>query len=412
VSSPIEAWTGQRTGLGANLSAETLHHWQKARLRETVAYAHAHSRFYGARLRGTEESLEDLPFTWPSDLARDPLSFLCVSQSDVARVTTSGSTGEKKRIFFTSNDLERTVDFFAVGMGPLVRPGQSTLILMGGDTEHSIARLLQTALARFEVQGRIGAPGWDAGETLEAARTAHCLVGLPAELLYLCRRDGSLRPQSVLLSADYVPPCVVDSLRETWHCQVFTHFGMTETGFGCAVQCACGAGHHLRHPDLLLEIVDPETGQCLPPGECGEIVLTLLRSEAMPLLRYRTGDLSRMTCEPCGCGGLLPRLGGVAGRRENTLPLGNGETLSIHQLDDLVFALPSVRAFEARLGREGGRPTLLLTVEALGELDTKALAAQLPNILNLQVRYGGVNPFSRRGKRCIHVDRAAEGDRP
>lgn len=412
MSSPLEAWTGQRTGLGADLSAATLHHWQQARLRETIAYAHAHSRFYGALLRGTEGNLEDLPFTWPSDLARDPLAFLCVSQGDVARVTTSGSTGEKKRIFFTSNDLERTMDFFAVGMGPLVHAGQNTLILMGGDTDHSIARLLQTALAHLEVTGRIGAPGWGAEETLDAARTAHCLVGLPAELLYLCRMDPNLRPENVLLSADYVPPCVVDSLRETWHCRVFTHFGMTETGFGCAVQCVCGAGHHLRHPDLLLEIVDPGTGTRLPPGQRGEIVLTLLRNEAMPLLRYRTGDLSRMTCEPCGCGGLLPRLGRVEGRRENALPLGNGQTLSIHQLDDLVFALPPVRAFEARLGREGGRPTLFLTVEALGELDTKALAAQLPSILNLQVRYAEVSPFSRRGKRCIHVDRAAEGDMP
>ncbi len=412
MSSPIEAWTGQRTGLGADLSAAKLQHWQQARLRETVAYAHTHSRFYGARLSGTEANLEDLPFTWPADLARDPLAFLCVSQRDVARVTTSGSTGEKKRVFFTSNDLERTVDFFAVGMGPLVRRGQETLILMGGDTEHSIARLLQTALARLDVKGRIGLPDWGVRETLAAARTAHCLVGLPAEILYLCRTDATLRPESVLLSADYVPPCVVASLREAWHCRVFTHFGMTETGFGCAVQCACGAGHHLRHPDLLLEIIDPETGQRLPPGERGEIVITLLQSEAMPLLRYRTGDLARMVCKPCLCGGLLPRLGRVEGRRENALPLGNGQTLSIHQLDDLVFALPAVRAFEARLNREGGQSTLFLTVEADQHLDQEALATRLPSTLGLRMHYAKVSPFSRRGKRRIHVDGATKGDTP
>jgi phenylacetate-coenzyme A ligase PaaK-like adenylate-forming protein len=329
-----------------------------------------------------------------------------VPQGEVARVTTlstSGSTGERKRVFFTGKDLERTVDFFACGMGPLVRAGQDTLILLGGDTEHSIARLLRTALTRLGVTGRIGAPGWSAQETLAAARTAHCLVGLPAEMLYLCRLDRSLRPESVLLSADYVPISVVGSLEDAWKCRVFSHFGMTETGFGCAVQCASGEGHHLRDPDLLLEIVDPVTGRQLAPGLRGELVLTLLRSEAMPLLRYRTGDLARLVTEPCACGGLLPRLGRVEGRRESELPLGNGRALSIHELDELLFALPNVRGFEATLCQREGRNTLFLTVEADGLLDHAALTAGLSRELVVQFRYAEVSPFSRKGKRRIHA---------
>lgn len=387
--------------------------WQLARLRETLGQVQAHSPFYAERLRGIDgesilsfEDLARLPFTLPSDLTRDPLAFLCIPQSDVARVTTlttSGSTGAKKRIFFSGNDLERTVDFFACGMRDLVREGQDTLILMGHDTEHSIARLLQTGLARIGVKGRIGLSTWKAQEALEAARTADCLVGLPAEILYLCRMDKNLRPESVLLSADFVPVCVIESLQARWHCKVFTHFGLTETGFGCAVQCTAGEGHHLRDADLLIEICDPETGRQLPPRMRGEIVITLLRNEAMPLLRYRTGDLSCLLPEPCACGGILPRLGRVEGRRENELLAGPGGTLSIHRLDELIFAQHEVRAYEAALDFEGRQATLCLTVEADGQLEQETLLANLPKGLALHVRYAGTSPFSNRAKRRIHT---------
>jgi phenylacetate-CoA ligase len=404
---PIEAWTLRSTG---SSDAAGLRTWQLSRLAETVAYAQTHSRFYRERLGGFDGRLESLPFTEPADLARDPLAFLCVPQREIARVTTlttSGSTGETKRIFFTRADLERTVDFFALGMGMLVREEQDTLILLGADTECSIARLLQTAIGRLGVHGRIGSLAWGAGETLAAARTADCIVGLPAELLYLCRLDGSLRPATVLLSADFVPECVIATLRERWGCRVFTHFGMTETGYGCAVQCEAGEGHHVRHPELMLEILDPVTGEPLPPGERGELVLTLLASEAMPLLRYRTGDIASLLPGPCPCGGILPRLGRVEGRWKNDLPLNQGQALSIHQLDELLFAVPALRGFEAGLRREGDRNTLFLTIEADGVLEEDALAAQLPTALDLQVRYADASPFSRKGKRRIHADGGA-----
>ena len=402
----MERWTLSQLDLGEP-SAAGLAAWQRARLAETVDYARERSRFYRERVQGFDGGLESLPFTQPSDLAADPLAFLCVPQREIARVTTlttSGSMGERKRVCFTGIDLERTRAFFAAGMSMLVRPGQDTLILLGSDTEHSIARLLQEALARLGVQGRIGSLAWDARATLAAARSAHCLVGLPAELFYLCRLDGGLRPESVLLSADFAPAAVVEALRQRWGCRVFTHFGMTETGYGCAVQCEAGEGHHLRHAELIPEIVDPESGRTLPPEERGELVLTLLCSEAMPLLRYRTGDLARLLTGPCSCGGILPRLGRVEGRRGNDLPLGEGRTLSIHALDELLFAMEGVRNFEAHLETRGERPALTLTMDAAGPLDPEALRARLPGPLEVRLRYAEVSPFARRGKRRLSWD--------
>ena len=150
-----------------------------------------------------------------------------------------------------------------------------------------------------------------------------------------------------------------------------------------------------------LEIVDPDTGQPLPPGERGELVLTLLASEAMPLLRYRTGDLASLVQGPCACGGILPRLGRVEGR------IGNGAGPSIHELDEWIFALPEVRGFEATLHTEEGRHYLDLTLETDTALDATALDARMPGDLELRLHYAEVSPFSRRGKRRIH-----SGERP
>lgn len=398
----IDAWTLAQTGLGQP-DERALRRWQLARLAETVGRIRLHSRFQANRLRSFDGTLESLPFSWPSEVAADPLAFLCVPQGQVARATTvctSGTTGPKKRIFFTEGDLERTVAFFALGMTMLVEAGQDVLILMGADTEHSIARLLQAAVGRLGARARIGDLAWDATETLAAARSAQCIVGLPAELLYLCRKDSALRPRTVLLSADYVPECIVQTLRSRWGCRVFTHFGMTETGFGCAVQCEAGEGHHVRHPELLLEVVDPDTGQPLPPGRSGELVVTTFAQEAMPLLRYRTGDRARLVDAPCPCGGVLPRLGRVGGRRENDLSLGDGPALSIHRLDDQLLGMPQVHGFTASLDRS--RSLLTLAVEAEGPVDTDVLAETLPRGLDLVLTYGEASPFARRGKRRIH----------
>ena len=410
--SPVESWVARRTGLLGDLTPGSLARWQLNRLGEAVAHARRHSRFYRG-LPGPEPavwSLDDLgrlPFTWPADLARDPQAFLAVPPSEVARVTTltsSGSTGPKKRIFFTADDLERTVEFFADGMTTLVGPGQDTLILMSDATEHSIARLLRSALGRIGVAGRIAEPGWSVAEIFAAARSASCIVGLPAEILYLCRAYPGLRPHSVLLSSDYAPRSVIAAVERAWGCVVLTHYGLTEAGFGWAVQCSARDGHHLRDLDLLLEIVDPGTGARLAHGQPGEIVLTTLRNQAMPLLRYRTGDLGRILDGPCGCGGILPRLGRVEGRLEGRLPLGNGATLSIHQLDEIVFALPGVRGFEAGVRNTPSGCCLRLDVAGAGPLDPEDLAARLPPGLAFELRHAEINPFAHRSKRRFRQD--------
>ena len=396
-----------------DLAPDALSQWQLRMLREAVAYAQDRSRFYGEKLRDIKPSslasvsnLATLPFTWPSDLARDPLAFLCVPRSEVARVTTattSGTSGTKKRIFFTAADLGRTVDFFARGMRSMASSGQRCLILMSGETENSVGRLLQTALSRIGVASTIAGAKWSTDEALEAARRADCIVGIPSQIAYLCRSDAGLRPRSVLLSADFVPRSVIRAIEAAWRCDVFTHYGMTETGFGCAVQCGSRDAHHLRDTELLVEIVDPESGSRVAPGDRGEIAVTTLCSEAMPLLRYRTGDIGSLLPRPCACGWTGPCLGRVEGRRENQLTLPGGGVMSIHQLDELMFEFEGLRGFEARLERLGDRERLFLVVDAQGQVDREALASGLAPGIDIDLRYAAVDPFVNRAKRRIEL---------
>jgi phenylacetate-CoA ligase len=403
--SPVETWVADRTGLRGSLNPEALLTWQHEKLKTLIEYARKNSKFYREKLTDNEH-LTELPFTSPSDIVEDPLAFLAVPQREVARVTTlanSGTTRLKKRIFFSKADLERTVDFFAAGMCTMTSKGEHAQILISNKTENSLGSLLRESLSRIGVISEIAGAIKTVSTAINASQDADCLIGMPAEILYMSRVERGLRPKSVLLAADFVPQSVIDSIKETWKCNVFTHYGHTEFGFGCAVDCEQHNGHHLRDADLIFEIIDPQTGTPTYPGNIGEIVITTLSNEAMPLIRYRTGNLSHIINTPCRCGGLLPRLGRIEGRIESNIPVGGGQTLSIHQLDEIIFADPVVRGFDALLTHEGEGSTLHLTVDAYNCLDLASLAAKLPEGLGIEVKYGKADPFSHRGKRRIHI---------
>ncbi len=148
---------------------------------------------------------------------------------------------------------------------------------------------------------------------------AHCLVAAPGQLEGLLRYFPNSGPpglRSLLSSADRLDPVLRHVLASVWNCTVLDHYGLTEMGYGGAVECPAHDGYHLRALDMIVEIVDFCGDEPLPPGEVGEVVITTLEREAMPLIRYRTGDVASLLPAPCGCGSPLPRLGPVCGRLE------------------------------------------------------------------------------------------------
>lgn len=323
----MDLWIADVIG-DEKLSRQHLDEYQWSKIKETFNRAVSHSPFYAELYKELRlESMEDfraLPFTTSEDVCEHGLDMVCVPQGEISRIVTmetSGTTGKPKRIFFTEEDQQLTVDFFHHGMKFIVDETDVFMILMPCSTPGSIGVLLKEALERSCVKViPYGLPnGHDADEILrimEKEKVTSC-VALATQLTYIAEHaDGYYIPlKKVLLSAEYVSEGSRRIISDVWECKIFEHYGMTEMGLGCAVHCPELDGCHIRENDLYLEIIDPETGEVLPDGKEGEIVFTTLTRKGMPFIRYRTGDWSSFIKEPCKCGSVLKRLTRVGDRK-------------------------------------------------------------------------------------------------
>lgn len=425
LGNPLDAWTVEGLGLPAMpLTRPALIVRQMERLRDTIAWAQAHSPFYRRKLAGIDpdalnvpEDIQGLPFTTAADLRRNDPPLLCVSQSEIQRIVTletSGTSGSPKRLFFTAKDQEATLDFFHHGMALPARAGDRVLILFPGERPGSVGDLLATALRRLGAEPILG--GWpaDPAATADLMRREQpdVVAGAPVPMLAVARHGAAsggrpLSVRSVLLSSDHAAASLRRALTALWGCEVFEHYGMTEMGLGGGVDCSAHAGYHMRESELLVEIVDPITGAPSPPGEAGEVVFTTLTRRGLPLIRYRTGDRSRLLPGPCRCGSPLQRLERIHGRVHGGLRIGGAE-LGMPALDDALYTLDNVVDFAA-VFHAGPPPRLHLDVSHLGALPTDCLRQALANIpalaafeLSLTATPGG-RLVPRAGKRRIAV---------
>lgn len=139
-----------------------------------------------------------------------------------------------------------TADFFTPGMAYMTEPGQLVTVFMEGEQVYSIGGLLRIALERREISTRVHGFVHDLKEAEQAAQGADCLVGVPGQMALLAEAAPKLRPKTVLLSGDYVPQSVVRRLESIWECEVFQHWGMTETGYGGRRRVRSSLRYHLR----------------------------------------------------------------------------------------------------------------------------------------------------------------------
>jgi phenylacetate-coenzyme A ligase PaaK-like adenylate-forming protein len=381
---PLDPWIKEKTNHG------DLQAWQLSKLNETLALARGKSAFYKKHFEGSPEtlsSLDDLrqfPFTTAEDIRQNPLQFVCVSQGEIQRIVTlqtSGTMGEPKRIFFTADDQELTIDFFGVGMSALTEPDERILIFLPGETPGSVGDLLRLGLER---KGRKPIPYGMVKDPFHAldvmeSQQADCLVGSPTQILSLARRwtlcAHNKAPRTVLLSTDYVPAAIVNVLENIWGCKVFNHYGTTEMGLGGGVECEAHRGYHLREADMLFEIVNPETGEPVPDGEYGEVVFTTLTRRGMPLVRYRMGDRSRFIVGECPCGTKLRTMEKVRGRFSGFVPIGD-EILKLPDFDEALFPIPGLLNFSVTVAGEGADASLLVETQMLTSVDSTDLVEQ------------------------------------
>ncbi|MBN2038399.1 MAG: AMP-binding protein [Spirochaetes bacterium] len=379
---PLEAWIKLRFGLAPEdpFTREILEKHQLACFKMILGRVKKQSRFYKKKL--TDFSADDfshvsdlakLPLTDFKDIANDPYAFSCVSQSEISRVmtvSTSGTTGNPKKIFYTKDDQEATIDFFHHGMSCVTEPGSHVLIMLPGELPGSVGDLLQKGLVRLGAKGIHHGFFEDPLKTLEviSQNNIDCIVGFPVQILNLAAHPQSLDYtkdgiRSVLLVSDYVPDSLMNRVKELWNCETYCHYGMTETGLGGGVQCKAHQGYHMREADLLYEIIDPETRSPVKDGEYGEVVFTSLTAQGTPLIRYRTGDISCFLPEPCTCGTILKSMAKIRGRIMGGIMTGVGR-IELRELDEVLFRLKEILDFRVEFRNWHGKDIFELDIYA------------------------------------------------
>jgi len=343
---PMDIWTKSKIGLADEkpLTREDIENYQFDKLLRTLWMAKENSKFYGELFNHIDfttikclEDVEKIPFTQVEDLRRRGQDMLCTGQDQISRIVTldtSGTTGHPKRVYYTEEDQELTIDFFHHGMRNIVNEEDVVLILLPCKRPGSVGDLLNTGLIRLGAKtvpyGFMENKFNECEAVLEImeAKGVTSIVGSPTQVLALAKtcvitipcknslQNISQQMKSVLLSTEYVPDSFCEFISEAWGCKVYEHYGMTEMGLGGAVSCWVLEGYHLREADLYIEFIDSQTKKVVPDGEYGEVVFTTLTRQGMPFIRYRTGDISRYLTEPCKCGSMLKRLDKVKNRLE------------------------------------------------------------------------------------------------
>ena len=334
----LENWICETEAL-PSLTRESLEALQLKRLNETLSRMKQRGGIYADYPERLENlvQLQTLPFTTPEMLSANPGKFLLTSQSEVSRVisgATSGTTGAAKRVFYTERDTDNTIGFFAAGISEMLAAGEKCFIAFPFTGSFGLGDLIAKAVERLGgVPIRAGfGQTWREMCSLVRQTKPETYIGFPVTLLSLARMYGSDFPvQRALVSGDACPEGVMEELEKILGSKLYPHYGSRECGLGGAVTCTAFEGMHIRENHIIPEIVD-EHGNVLPDGEYGELVLTTIGADAMPLIRYRTGDYTRIL-PPCKCGGVTKRLGRVS-RKE--------DAISIEKMDSELFGISAL----------------------------------------------------------------------
>ena len=327
-----------------HLTRENLEQLQLCRLNEMLKRLKDRGGFYKDYPEKLDSltDIRNLPFTRAEDLSASPGKFLLTSQSEVSRVisgATSGTTGPTKRVFYTEKDTEQTIGLFTAGISEMLAAGEKCFIAFPFTGPFGLGDLIAQAVERLGgIPIRAGF-GQTWGEMLALLKETQpeTYIGFPVTLLSLARLYGKDFPvKRALVSGDACPAGVMEELEKMLGSKLYPHYGSRECGLGGAVTCPAFEGMHLRENHIISEIID-EQGNVLPDGEYGELVLTTIGADAMPLIRYRTGDFTRIL-PTCPCGGITKRLDTVS-RRE-------GE-LSMEELDSRLFRIPELVDYRA-----------------------------------------------------------------
>lgn len=349
-------------------SREEIRHYQEKEMKNLLEYLQSSSRFYASSFKKHKidikavrnfEDLTNIPPTTKEDLQKHGPDFICVDKSRIVDyITTSGTLGEPVIFAMTDNDLNRLAYNEYLGF------------TCAGCTSHDIFQLMTTIDRRFmaglayflgsrmlksamiRVGNGIPELQWDSINRFSPTT----LVAVPSFLLNVidyAEKNGINHHMSSVRKVI----CIGDSIRTTefsyntlgkkiterWpELKLYSTYASTEmaTSF---TECEYGIGGH-HHPDLLIVEFLDEHDRPVPPGVPGEVTVTTLGVEGMPLLRFKTGDISTAHDEPCPCGRNSIRLGPVIGRKKQMIKF-KGTTLYPPALYDVLDNIDEIKNY-------------------------------------------------------------------
>jgi phenylacetate-CoA ligase len=330
------------------------------------------------------QQVHELPFTTKQDL-RDhfPFGFLSVDLKHILRLhSSSGTTGNPTVIFHTRQDIENWSDIMArclymsgaratdvfqnmMGYGLFTgglglhygaeKLGMLTIPIGPGNSKRQI-----WFMRHFKTTALHILPSY-------ALRVA----GLLNEMGINPQKDLALR--MAFIGAEPHSQEIRLKIEELLHLKAYNSYGLSEMcGPGVAFECEAQSGMHIWEDQFFIEIIDPDSGEPLPDGEQGELVLTTLTREAMPLLRYRTRDLTSIKATPCSCGRTHRRLARIKGRTDDMLII-NGVNIFPIQIEQVLMRIPEVGTnYEIHIDKENYMDKLHIWVELKREVATDA----------------------------------------
>lgn len=392
-------------------SREDLQELQSERLRETVAHAYEHVDYYREALdeAGVSpddiESVDDisaLPFTKKEDFRDEyPDGMFAVDWADVQRIhASSGTTGKPKVVAYTEEDLgvwrevmARSLYAAGVREDHVVQNAYGYGLFTGGLGFHDGIQELGACV--IPTGGGNTARQIDMLQDLES----DVLCCTPSYCLYLAeaaeKRGIDVRDlplSTVVIGAEPFTDPMRKEIEEALGVTAVDVYGLSEIiGPGVSIECADAQdGLHIWEDHFYPEVVDPTTGEVLPEGEEGELVLTTLSKQALPVLRYRTGDMTTLNYETCECGRTAVRMGNVTGRADDLL-IVRGVNVYPSQIEEVMLDLDEVAPhYRIDLRRQDNLDRLELTVEHHEQYDgsTESLReevqAKLEDVLDVK----------------------------
>ena len=362
-------------------------------IRELLERVYANSPFYGRKFRETGIPLESiktpedflrLPYSDKDELRLAyPLGLLSVPQDDVVRIhSSSGTTGSPVIIPYTRQDVDDWATMFA------------RCYEIAGITKSDVIQItpgygLWTAGIGFQAGAeKLGAmtvpmgPGntdkqiqmmMDLKSTVFCATSSYALL-IAEEVQKRGIRD-KIHLKKGVIGSERWGDLMRDRIRNELGIDLFDIYGLTEVyGPGISIDCEYHTGMHYFDDFLYFEIVNSETGEVLPDGEMGELVITTLHKEAAPLVRYRTHDLTRIIPDKCPCGRSYPMIDRIMGRTDDMVKV-KGVNIYPGQVDSILKDIHGLSSeYQIIIDHQEGKDNMTLRVEKLPESHPEELS--------------------------------------